>query len=544
VDTTSRATTGRPVTTRVQRPAVVRGLSTALRWLRHNPSLAFEFLTAALGVAAFVASVFVTIPQATMVAVTVALLAFLSVSALLQRVTTLEKVDRHVASVHDFIRSGGLVRAVESGARDALDSVKSLHEAGIELVYEDLRAIDLRNNLASAERSIRILSNWVGVLPEIGEMLARKAKDGCSVQVLLLQHTASYAQLRSIELGLPADEVSRQIEGDLRRFNSIISASGTTGTRCPLKVRAFDARPPICMFAYDDIRLIGMFWPELDAMNGPFIQIRGERASDLLPPLVAMADKQFEYLWGSPATRFVRLLNGEPHYVIEEDLAWRQCKALEAFITDVRAADAANPPRSQALDDLRRHHPDIVSIVVAAGHEAIDIGSMDHFDAVARWLDRERHVGAVEALSLEALNRGHADPLRRYLAILENADRILDAEPVLWRFAEKGDRVARSWLVKVLESTERGKDAEERLLDWAMRGDINSRHEIVQRMLRSNRGATAEKMLRDIADTDKLAQERLIDLLRGSGRGGEADVLRDEWQQRRRARRERFPHEE
>jgi tetratricopeptide (TPR) repeat protein len=520
---------------------VLRGVRRALLWIRSNPSLAFEFLTAGLGIVAFVVSIFAVISQAALVSITIALLALLSVSALLQRVTTLEHVDRRVAAVYEFLHQGALERAVRSGAYLAIESSKSLDAAGIGLAYENLTKVDLTGELGSATRSIRILSNWVGVLAEVGDTLVRKAREGCSVQVLILQHTADYARMRSVELGWPADEVPRQIEGELRRLNALLGHADDD-LRSSLQVRAFDSRPPVCMFAYDDVRLIGIFWPRLDAMNGPFIRVSGNGGGkSTTPPLAAIADDQFNRLWAAPSTKYVRLLAGEPEYVVEEDQAWMQGADLEKFVSKLDERDSIKraAQRGRIVEQLRWDASEVAS-TAAAGRDAIKLGRMGYFQEVVACLEDAGRLETAEELLVEALRRGYAAPLRRYAILLERDGRLSAAEETLEAFTAGGNWVARSWLVKVLDATGRSTKADANLREWMKAGDMNSRHQLVSRLFGTGHDEEAEELLLEVAEADALAQKRVLEHLKRTGRQDEAERLRDAWQQFKRARRERF----
>jgi hypothetical protein len=492
---------------------VLPRLALGISWLRHNSSLAFEFMTAGLGVVAFVVAAFVPITQSTLVSLTIALLALLSISSLLQRITKLEHVDQRVKAVHNFIRGGELEAMVQTLSNSSTSAAKSLKEAGIVAVHRSLGRVDIAAELESATGSIRILSNWVGLLSDIDDILARKAEEGCSVQVLVLQHTADYAKMRNGELEWGDDEmVAKQIENDLKRFDRLLVEHPSAQQN--LVVRAFDARPPICMFAYDDIRLVGFYWPKMDAMKGPFLRIVGKRnGGEGSPAFANITDYQFEELWRDERTRYVHLANGEPTYVTGIEQAWARGNTLRRVMANLRPASPVDrlANRDIAVKELRANDAEMLD-VVAAGREAIQLAHMRDLLLLAGILeDADRTEEALQLLS-EAVRQGYSSPLERYAPLLAKLDRLAEAESVLESYATNGVSVARHWLVKLLDATERQREANAMLRDWATRGDLASRHVLVSRMIKSGRLDEAEDLLRG-APNDQPSRQQLIQLL-------------------------------
>lgn len=319
------------------------------RYLRSHVAMVFEIVTVAAGAAVFVTNFFVTLSEATLVDVTVGVLVLLAASSLAERVTKLadmeSKIDKvgyalettraQAEHIQSFLAGKQFDTKLATALADTSANLRRLQTTGIKGAYEVLRISDLAPNMRKA-LSIRVLSNWVGGLNELGEAFAWAASLGCEIRILVLRHNSQYARLRSLELSRGTDGtfVQQQIAGELNQFHLLYEKYPYL--RKAMVVKAYDTSPTLCLFSYDRVRLIGLFWRGELVMNTPFLKVVGDLptksgtsgadggayGNGVRTSLTTRIDEHFESLWNDPGSRFIRIVNGEPDYVESEADAW------------------------------------------------------------------------------------------------------------------------------------------------------------------------------------------------------------------------------
>jgi hypothetical protein len=322
-----------------------------IAFLRSHIAAVLEFVTAVAAIAAILAHFFVSIPEATFVELTLGILALLAITSLAERATKMADVERKVDEVDtkiaavdgetreigSFLRGPTFDRKLTTAVAEANSLLRRFQRAGIKGAYEYLSIANLVPSIRRAY-SVRILSNWVGGLNELGDALTRAAANNCNIRILILRHDSEYARTRSLELSRGGDDefVANQIANEISQFDQLFKNHPETKNR--ILVKAYDASPTLCLFAYDKIRLIGLFWRGELVMNTPFLKVHGEMlapdgrnghnghaySTGVRTAVTVRIDEHFESLWCDPETRFIRLVNGKPDYVDSADDAWSQ----------------------------------------------------------------------------------------------------------------------------------------------------------------------------------------------------------------------------
>jgi hypothetical protein len=295
----------------------------AWEWLKEEGGPLLSVITVVGGLTAAIADLFVTIPLDKLTTLTVALLALLSGSALWERRVRVDRIDRRTEVVHGYVTSGELVEDVAEATNPRYEALEHFQSAGLTRVYENLGEAALVSKLRVA-CSIRILATWMGNRNEVNGVLAERARNGCKVQVLLLQHDSGYAKLRSREIGYPDERhASREIEADLGDFHRLCRDPDVAAN---LEVKAYDGSPVTYMVAYDNTRLLGYFWRNRPSVETPFFELSGSRPGegglDERSKVVRMIDAHFDDVWDDVRTKYVRVVDGVPEYVDDRRLAW------------------------------------------------------------------------------------------------------------------------------------------------------------------------------------------------------------------------------
>jgi hypothetical protein len=541
----------------------------------------FELITAGVGMVAFVAAFFVAIPDQALVQITIALLALLAVTSLLQRVTTIDSIksnllelQRYVTQgraksldeqlrrtnssivapmeeIRQFLRDGELDRRLEKSATASNAILENLQGAGIHWAYETLGDVSIARELGKANTRIRILSNWVGCLNEIGETLIRKAESGCRVDVLVLQHSSEFAQIRSMELGWKESlAVSRQISGELETIDRLLSEH--PAAKAFLTVKAFDARPPVCIFAYDDTRFMGNFWPRVNAMDGPFLKVLGSPEGETSTLLSRIVDSQFDELWNAKKTRYVRLVGSKPSYVDSVDLAWLDERLYEKTLRELDETITKNKSegRSDYLnfldgDDRKNQATLAVRDALAANdfaaswrlagvfedtgnaaaieslfYEAIDRGYLPFIRGLVSHLEGQGRMDEVEDILRKGVEAGDSFSHLKLSEVLEHRGHLQEAQSVLEHAVTRGDVFARGQLTAFLDRLGKPEVAIDLLARWVSLGNVGSRYELAQRLVAAGRNSEAENVLREGAEAgSRLCWLTLTDLLQRTGRG-------------------------
>lgn len=295
------------------------------RFIRRYATTIVEFVTAAAGLTVFVLDFFVQLElNEQLPTIIVALLALLATSALLERVTKLDDVDRKLDVVHSFIAGGEFDRKIERVSESASASLRRFRAAGMRWTYRNLDEAKLGDALKGV-KAIRILATWTGISTMLSAILPDLARSGCVIHILLLQHTSDYARLRSRELGHDdAEYAPGRIVNELNEFNWMIGNDPVIRQR--LTVKAYDGSPVVYLIAYDSTRLLGLFWRNRMTIQTPLLELVGARdddpGTDRRSDVVKLIDSHFDDMWNDPRTKYVKLVGREPRYVATSEEVW------------------------------------------------------------------------------------------------------------------------------------------------------------------------------------------------------------------------------
>jgi hypothetical protein len=93
-----------------------------------------------------------------------------------------------------------------------------------------------------------------------------------------------------------------------------------------LVLRAYDGSPVLYLVAYDDTRLLGLFWRNRMTIQTPLLELVGHRRTDTKTDrrseVVKLVDAHFDDVWNDPRTKYVKLVGQEPEYVEKAADIW------------------------------------------------------------------------------------------------------------------------------------------------------------------------------------------------------------------------------
>jgi hypothetical protein len=332
-----------------------RPLAEVRYFLRDRGAAILNGLTLLVGVSIFFYHFIAPISEAGLVEIVVGFFILFSLNAWCERVTTIADIEKkigairerakgissqivsvhaHALQVSNFLRGSDFNNKLRTTVMGSNKLLRTLDRAGIDGAYKELREVGLAEKIRKAD-SVRILSNWVGDLAALGPAFVGAVGHGCKIRILILQHDSAYAKMRSLELTDGADDeiVGKQISGEILEFSRLFNNNPIL--RGNVVVRAYNAHPVMCLFAYDEVRLIGLFWRKELVMNTPFLKVVENTDRGILAGLddgrnrttddksvSKMVDEHFESIWEDKDTRFITLINGEPTYVASESEAW------------------------------------------------------------------------------------------------------------------------------------------------------------------------------------------------------------------------------
>ncbi|WP_156993527.1 hypothetical protein [Pseudonocardia acaciae] len=543
-------------------------------FLRKNLVYLPDIVAVAAAIAVFIKANVTSISNETLVQTASGLLALMVMTLLILRVTKIEKMDDGLSVIQREVKRSGaleerlssntsriatrlseIARFLEGGSLDerlratALSSNSSLqnfHAAGITHVHASLQEVDLVDEFGRARRSIRIISTWVGCLLSLGEVLVAKAREGCEIRILVVQHTSTFARLRSLELD-PGNEdtAPRSIANELCEFNRIFHQH--PDVKGKIQVKAYDARPPMCLFSYDHTRLLGSLWPGVNAMDGPFIRVVGEGDPSVQLTLGRLADSAFERVWNDRTTCYVRVIDGVPEYTDRPELAWyAEGQIFASILDDYDQLDATEGKEGQqkvvnsvARDEgrarvaaLELHQKlrskefgaaaKLVRILDAADSlkyaetvliEAIDAGYTQFRQPLIKFFLQSAREAEAETLLRQGVVEGDYFSIFRLVQHLDASGRSDEVEPVLRDGAAARNSRARRSLINLLDTTNRSFEANQLLGTWYSAGDSISGHDLAVRLHADGDVDRATKILLKLAELgDADAQRRLTDL--------------------------------
>lgn len=412
------------------------------------------------------------------------------------------EIDRQSADLdglRTFLTGGGLDGKLLEAATTANGYLRNFERVGIVGAYPTLGEVNLGEEMRSAEESVRIISTWTGCLIQLSEPLLEKARNGCDVRILILRHDSQFATLRGLELDPnDKDSASRQIATEICEFNRLFHDNKDVKTR--LRVKAFDARPTMCMFAHDDVRLIGSLWPRINAMDGPVIKAVGDGDRVLSTSLGLIADREFERLWDDDKTRYINVVNGVPYYTELPEEAWWTDEHFASVLEEVRHAKNTDGEvgRLRAIDKIRSD-PEKILVAVLELHQ--NLRSKRHAEArqIVNILEEIDKLAQAESVLQEAVNSGELQFLDKLVRLQLRQGKNEAAERNLHRAVSMGNDHAVSYMTGLLESTERKPQVEQVLRDGVAAGSSYALVSLIELLDRSDRAAEANRLRRRLA---------------------------------------------
>ncbi|HEX3589911.1 MAG TPA: hypothetical protein VHV74_09770 [Pseudonocardiaceae bacterium] len=500
------------------------------RWApKRNLPLLLDATAILIAFAVLVGSNFGVVDNENLIQATCGILALFATSLLIIRVGAIERIATALGRIDGFLTGEGLRATTEDVVQSANQSLRAFERAGVVSAYRSLGDVDLAGELRLAAGPIRIISTWTGCLISISDILVEKARAGCDVRVLILRHNSDFARLRSLELD-PSDALSatRQIAIEIGEFNRLFHRYPEV--RSSLRVRAFDARPPMSMFAYDDTRLLAFYWSGTNAMDGPALRVVSTMDSGT--GLAAIADREFERLWAHDRTFHIRVVDGEPEYLERPDLAWSaDGRELTSVLEDLKRAAAGHgvQARERALAGLRDDRT-MVEAAVLELHERMIVGDLVGATMLVSAIGEAGRIGFAETVLCEAVDSGFMQYLEPLVRHFLETGRPHDAEAYLRKGVEAGNYYAVFRLIKILDSAGRSDEQEDVLRTGAEAGSREAMLNLVNLLDHSNRTLDADRFLQTCyAQGRRDAGHQIAIREYDRGRHGEALTLLREW---------------
>ncbi|MCT2583650.1 DUF5919 domain-containing protein [Actinophytocola gossypii] len=408
----------------------------------------------------------------------------------------IERQRTEVSELTRFLKDGALDEKLLNAAATANGYLRDFARMGIVGSHPTLSEIDLSEEMRGAKDSIRITASWTGCLISLGEILVEKARSGCDVRILILRHNSEFARLRGQELDPVAEHAaSRQIATEICEFNRLFRHH--PDVKSQLQVKAFDARPSMCMFARDDTRVIGSLWPGINAMDAPVLRVVGDGDPALMRSLGRIADKEFERIWNDEKTLYITVVDGEPQYTEMPEMAWSvDGQHFASVLEDLERAtqEGGDLGRSHALSAIKSN-PDRVQVTVLELHERLRSNDPTEAVKIADALEEIDELHAAEVVLREAVNCGYVQFVEHLARLQLKAGNDEDAERTLRRGVSAGNYFAIFRLVKLLGSTGRYHEVERVLRDGVQAGSIDALRNLVDLLDRSGRSPEADRIL-------------------------------------------------
>ncbi len=395
-----------------------------------------------------------------------------------------------------FLNDGTLDDRLLHAATVANGYLHAFARTGIVGTYPALSEVDLAEEMRCASNSIRITASWTGCLISLGEVLTEKARAGCDVRILILRHNSEFARLRGLELD-PTNELgaSRQIATEMCEFNRLFRHHPDVKAR--LRVKAFDGRPTMCMFARDDTRLVGALWPGINAMDAPVVRVTGDGDASLSNSLGRIADSEFERLWDDERTLYITVVDGEPQYTELAEMAWStEGQHFASVLEDIERAtrEGGDLGRRRALSALKCA-PERISVAVLELHERLRSNDAPEAMKIADVLDEIGELCNAETVLREAVNAGYVQFVEYLVRLQFKSGDQGAAERTLRRAASTGNYFAIFRLMKLLDSTGRSNEVEGVLRDGVHAGSRDALRALVGILDRSGRSHEADRIL-------------------------------------------------
>lgn len=470
--------------------------------------------------AVFVAAGITSLSSESLIQATCGILALLSMSLLIVRVTKLDRMDDLLAELADAAGKDGPIRAdierqrnetrelgefLHGGALDdkllaaaatANGYLHNFSRVGIVGAYTSLSEMDLAEEMRSAKGSIRITASWTGCLISLGEILIEKARNGCDIRILILRHNSEFARLRGLELD-PSNELNatRQIATEMCEFNRLFRHHPDLKSR--IQVKAFDSRPAMCMFARDEVRLVGSLWPGINAMDGPVVRVVGDGDASLSSSLGRIVDREFERLWNDETTLYITVVDGEPQYTEIADMAWSvDGQYFASVLEEIERAGREGGDLGRRRAMLRiKSEPERINVAVLELHERLRSNDATEAAKIVSVLEQIDELQHAEVVLREAVNCGYVQFVEHLVRLQIRAGSVTDAERTLRRAVPTGNYFAIFRLIKLLQSTGRSGEIERVLRDGANAGNLEALRNLVDLLDRSDRSSEADRVL-------------------------------------------------
>lgn len=117
---------------------------------------------------------------------------------------------------------------------------------------------------------VLIFANWFPNTIQIEHSIVAAARNGCEVQIMLLNPESAHAKDRSRDLGYrDSDSVSHEIVGSLKELSRFVENEGVVDR---VYVRLHDFTPTYILFGWHDAILLGLYLATVHALQGPFME--------------------------------------------------------------------------------------------------------------------------------------------------------------------------------------------------------------------------------------------------------------------------------
>jgi len=148
-----------------------------------------------------------------------------------------------------------LVNQIASKVIQSGQDVREFEDAGIKMVYQEMPFDRIAALVAEARGPIKLMSTWLGSLTTSSDLFQKAAKNGNTLQILLLNPDSEAAKQRGIDLYGDPGAVKRRVTSSIDEVMALSDRYSVT-----TKIRLYDNLPSVQAYIIGDTAMAGFFW--------------------------------------------------------------------------------------------------------------------------------------------------------------------------------------------------------------------------------------------------------------------------------------------
>lgn len=200
----------------------------------------------------------------------------------------------HAAGVHAMLaeHDSAVVTQIQQSLHEAADLVDEMERAGIKTTYAFLSTPQIKRHVSSGRR-IRIMQTWIEQIEDYRESLLEVgAKEGYTIQVLLLDPNSEFARQRSRDLGFSENRVPKFIQEN----TAVLDQLRTNHHLANLEVRYYNALPSFQLYISDNYAFFGLFPHGVWSTAAPQLGIELKRQGEYTM-FGELLSSEFDRIW-------------------------------------------------------------------------------------------------------------------------------------------------------------------------------------------------------------------------------------------------------